>query len=349
MSGQETRTLFLSPNVNILEIGSSLVLVREGEALRASNESANPAALREALLRLKRGSTAAGVASLVGVEEARLLLRELDAKALLLYDHPVTSADEIWAKQSGYLALHFPEPMAAQESLCQKRVAIIGVGGIGGITFQHLIAAGVSNFQLIDSDFVAPDNLNRQYIYNAESVGCSKIDIATAYAASVNPQVCVNGWERHVTSIVDLQVLDEALPDLLVLAADQPIGIIEEVVNNYCVPRRIPFITAGVGLERGFWGPLAVAGRTSCLSCSESQFNSLLSDEELMIRDAVRSINQYSFGPVNSIISSLLARDVILFLAGSDRLSSMGTRVTFNTQTLQSTSFTATPCNCWPT
>jgi molybdopterin/thiamine biosynthesis adenylyltransferase len=346
MSVRESRKIFLSPNVGVFEIDRSLLLVREGEALRASKEGTNLAELRQALLCLKRGSTAADVAALIGAEGAVLLLRELAARALLLHDQEAAPADEIWTRQSGYLALHFSEPATAQKRLCSRRVAILGVGGVGGVTLQHLIAAGVSNFQLIDHDVVGPDNLNRQYLYNADAVGRCKVEAASDYATSVNPKVQVKTWNLFIESDEDLRVLDDAVPDLLILAADEPVGI-AEVVNSYCVKRRIPFIGAGIGLERGFWGPLCLPDRTSCYHCFESQLSGTLSNEEIKIRDAVRSVNPFSFGPINSIISSLLARDTILFLAGADSFSSLGARITFDAKTLNSSRFTVEPCSCW--
>ncbi len=52
----------------------------------------------------------------------------------------------------------------AMESLSKKKVAVFGIGGVGGYTCEALVRSGVGSFVLTDNDKVSPTNLNRQIL-----------------------------------------------------------------------------------------------------------------------------------------------------------------------------------------
>ena len=59
-----------------------------------------------------------------------------------------------------------------------KKIAIVGVGGIGCPAAQYLVAAGIKILKLIDGDLIQKTNLNRQILYSAYDIGKSKTDTA---------------------------------------------------------------------------------------------------------------------------------------------------------------------------
>ena len=67
------------------------------------------------------------------------------------------------------------------------RVAVFGVGGVGGYAAEALARSGVGALDLIDSDTVALSNLNRQIIALHSTVGQYKVDVAKARIADINP------------------------------------------------------------------------------------------------------------------------------------------------------------------
>ena len=64
------------------------------------------------------------------------------------------------------------------ERLKQARVAVFGVGGVGGYVVEALARSGVGKLDLIDSDVVALSNLNRQIIALHSTIGRHKVDVA---------------------------------------------------------------------------------------------------------------------------------------------------------------------------
>ena len=80
----------------------------------------------------------------------------------------------------------------ALKKLNNSRVAIFGVGGVGGYALEALVRSGVGEIDLIDSDTVAPTNINRQIIATEETIGKYKVEVAKERARSINPDVKIN-------------------------------------------------------------------------------------------------------------------------------------------------------------
>ena len=75
----------------------------------------------------------------------------------------------------------------AMEKLYRARVAVFGIGGVGGYTVEALARCGVGNLDLIDSDTVSVSNINRQILATHSTVGMRKVDAAKARALDINP------------------------------------------------------------------------------------------------------------------------------------------------------------------
>lgn len=75
------------------------------------------------------------------------------------------------------------------ERLLNARVAVFGVGGVGGYVVEALVRSGIGQLDLIDSDRVALSNINRQIIASQKSLGEYKVDVAEKRCKEINPQV----------------------------------------------------------------------------------------------------------------------------------------------------------------
>lgn len=80
----------------------------------------------------------------------------------------------------------------AMEILAQSRVAVFGIGGVGGYTVEALVRSGVGTIDLIDDDKVCLTNLNRQIIATRKTVGKYKVDVMKERILDINPQAIVN-------------------------------------------------------------------------------------------------------------------------------------------------------------
>ena len=80
---------------------------------------------------------------------------------------------------------------AAMEKLASSRVAVFGIGGVGGYTCEALVRSGVGAFDLIDDDKVCLTNLNRQIIATRKTVGKYKAEVMKERMLEINPDVKV--------------------------------------------------------------------------------------------------------------------------------------------------------------
>ena len=76
---------------------------------------------------------------------------------------------------------------AAMDRLQNARVAVFGVGGVGGHVVEALTRSGVGALDLVDSDRVELSNLNRQIIATRDTLGMLKVDATKARVLSINP------------------------------------------------------------------------------------------------------------------------------------------------------------------
>lgn len=80
---------------------------------------------------------------------------------------------------------------AAMEKLARSRVAVFGIGGVGGFAVEALARSGVGALDLIDNDTVAESNLNRQIIALHSTLGRYKTEVMRERILDINPEACV--------------------------------------------------------------------------------------------------------------------------------------------------------------
>lgn len=80
------------------------------------------------------------------------------------------------------------------ERLKHSRVAVFGIGGVGGYVVEALARSGVGTLDLVDDDRVCLSNLNRQIIATHSTIGAYKVDAAKARVLDINPEAVVNTY-----------------------------------------------------------------------------------------------------------------------------------------------------------
>ncbi len=82
----------------------------------------------------------------------------------------------------------------AMEKLYRARVAVFGIGGVGGYTVEALARCGVGALDLIDSDTISISNLNRQILATHATVGRLKVDVAKERILDIHPNCVVRTY-----------------------------------------------------------------------------------------------------------------------------------------------------------
>lgn len=83
----------------------------------------------------------------------------------------------------------------AVEQLMQAKVAVFGIGGVGGHALEALVRSGVGSVDIIDNDKVCLSNLNRQIIATHKTLGQYKVDVAEERMKEINPDVVIHKYQ----------------------------------------------------------------------------------------------------------------------------------------------------------
>lgn len=82
----------------------------------------------------------------------------------------------------------------AMERLKNAKVAVFGIGGVGGYVVEALVRSGIGEIDIIDSDKVSVSNINRQIIATTKTIGKYKVDVMKDRILEINPDCKVNGY-----------------------------------------------------------------------------------------------------------------------------------------------------------
>ncbi|MFD0705546.1 ThiF family adenylyltransferase [Alloscardovia venturai] len=200
------------------------------------------------------------------------------------------------------------------ETLQEKNVAILGMGGIGGGIAYNLISSGIKNLTIVDFDTVELSNLNRQILFDLESVGKPKTDQAAKRLKEYNPNINIVTIEQKIDSEDCLEKVLTSEFDFLLCCADTP-NEIYDWINSYCVKNEIAWMLASYN------GPIIQCGifvpkKTGCYTCfMESAIKNLHDHNRSTsyLNDPRHEITP-AFGPVVQIASGLASYEAIRYL-----------------------------------
>ncbi len=118
----------------------------------------------------------------------------------------------------------------AMEKLKKSKIAVFGVGGVGGYTVEALARSGIGSLDLIDNDTVCLTNINRQIIATLDTIDEYKVDVAERRVKSINPYCKVKTYKTFYTPETSSE-FDFSQYDYIVDAIDTVTGKIELIVN----------------------------------------------------------------------------------------------------------------------
>jgi len=206
-------------------------------------------------------------------------------------------------------------PFADFTKMAGKRVAVIGVGGLGALSAEILARCGVGSLALFDYDTVEVANLNR-LVYRQSQVGQPKAKAITAHLKEANPRVRVTAYPNDVTDGKGLKALVKELDrcDLVLGCVDS--FQVRMFLNSKCVAAKIPFVDGGASVD-GINGSVHVVlpGKTPCYRC-----NRPAARETATVRTARRDdtgmCHFTSLPTTMAVISSLQCQEALKILLG---------------------------------
>ena len=122
-----------------------------------------------------------------------------------------------------------------------KRIAVVGLGGVGGTALETLARSGFQHFLLVDDDVVNPSNMNRQIIYTANHQGEDKVSVAKDRILSINKAADITTINLRISSD-NCHVFDEFKIDFIVDAIDDVPAKV--ALSKYALSKNIPLIVS---------------------------------------------------------------------------------------------------------
>jgi sulfur-carrier protein adenylyltransferase/sulfurtransferase len=145
--------------------------------------------------------------------------------------------DEAFDRNIGWVAAD------EQQALRRKRIAIAGMGGVGGVHLLTLARMGIGAFNISDLDTFELANFNRQAGATLSSLGRPKADVMAEMARDINPTLDINSFDQGIRDDNIDAFLDGV--DLFVDGFDFFVPEIRSKVFRRCSELKIPAITAG--------------------------------------------------------------------------------------------------------
>ncbi len=187
-----------------------------------------------------------------------------------------------------------------QQALKRARVAVVGLGGVGGPAVLYLAAAGIGTLVLIDDDAVALSNLQRQVQFGMGDLGAPKVEAAKAGLTALNPHVTV---ETQCTRLTPANAADLLAGADVIIDGTDDFGT-RFAVNAACVGAGVPLVSGALGRWNG---QVAVFAGKPCYRCLVAESPP---DAEICARVGV-------VGALAGVVGSIAALEAIKIITGA--------------------------------
>jgi bacteriocin biosynthesis cyclodehydratase domain-containing protein len=215
-------------------------------------------------------------------------------------------------------------PSECQRRLREAKVAVLGVGGLGGSAALWLASIGIGEMWLIDGDRVEASNLNRQVLFAEAEIGLLKVEAAAARLRAFNPAMRITSAARRLESEADIAEFI-AGADVVIDAADWPAHDIEHWCNSACFEAGIPYITMSHFPPIARVGPLYVPGVTGCFACQEAAYRRQYPLFDVAVEQSRgKPSPAATLGPACGMIGGHVGLDVMHLLTGLAQPSTLG-------------------------
>lgn len=124
--------------------------------------------------------------------------------------------------------------------LKEKTVLLLGLGGVGGYSFESLLRSGIGTIIVVDNDRFEESNLNRQLLANLDNIGNYKVDEALKRKEIINPECKIIKIKEFITED-NIDILFKYKIDFVIDAIDT-VGTKKLIIKN-CLEKKIKFIS----------------------------------------------------------------------------------------------------------
>lgn len=227
-----------------------------------------------------------------------------------------------------------PTASECQEKLADARIAVLGVGGLGGWSALNLACCGVGEMLLLDFDQVELSNLNRQVLYSEADIGRLKAEAAAERLKGFNSAMRVEARVQRLDSEAAIRETIEGY-DVVIDACDWPAHDIEHWINSACFAAGVPFIAMSHFPPVARVGPFYVPGVTGCFACQEIGYRRAYPLFDIaMEQQRGKESPAATLGPACGLIGGQIGLDVLHHLTGLAQPSTLGVGHIYDLRTM---------------
>lgn len=277
----------------------------------------------------------------VGKDELSMLVRFLESKGLLDMLEPKSDFDKYDKFRRvinflGDFSQSHKHLLDMWNKLQQSCVLIIGLGAVGSWVACNLVQSGVENLVLMDADIVDISNLHRQYGYSENDIGKKKADALESRLLEYNPSVKIIKAYSFLDE-TSLSQFDEIKIDSIINCADKPtVDMTSLWVGEYAMQRNIPHIVGGgYNLHLSLIGQTIIPHKSACVKCFQKSLEEENKIDQSRIKKlAVKNRKVGSFGPMCSLIASMIGMEAIKILTACTTPANLNRRGEFDIYTM---------------
>lgn len=225
------------------------------------------------------------------------------------------------------------------KNINSSTVLVIGLGAVGTWTACNLAQSGVCNIILMDDDVVDITNLHRQFGFTQADTGRFKTDVIAERLLKYNPDINVTASKTQLQE-GSLEIFNDVNIDLIINCADQPtVDMTSLLTGQYAMSRAIPHIIGGgYNLHLSLIGQTVIPGKSACVKCFEKTLDELNKiDPDKVKKLMVKNRKIGSFGPMCSLIASMISMEAIKVLSREIQPSNVNRRGEFDIYTMDIT------------
>ena len=209
------------------------------------------------------------------------------------------------------------------EKIKNTNILLIGLGGVGGYTFETLVRSGIENITIVDGDTFEESNLNRQLLSLTSTINKNKTDVAETRAKEINRNIKI----KKITQILtkeNINEIDFKQYDYVIDACDT-IDIKKQIIK-ICTKNNIKFITCmGTGnkfhpellkittLDKTEYDPIAKILRKYVKEEKINKKIKVVASKELPIKTNTTTIGSNAFVPATAgiLLTSYVINDIV--------------------------------------
>ena len=209
------------------------------------------------------------------------------------------------------------------EKIKEKNILLIGLGGVGGYTFETLVRSGIENITIVDGDTFEESNLNRQVLSTIDVIGKNKTDVAETRAKQINKNIKI----KKITQVLTKENINEINfkeYDYVIDACDT-LEIKKQIIK-ICTKNNIKFISSmGTGnkfhpellelttLDKTEYDPIAKILRKYVKEEKINKKIKVVSSKEKPIKTNTTTIGSNAFVPATAglLLTSYVINDIV--------------------------------------